>query len=61
MLAAATAATDRDAMLTALDQGLKDRAAARGGRAGTLFANLAVVGPFGEAEKGKLLKILNTL
>ena len=44
LLAAAPAAADRDAMLAALDQGLKDRAVARGGSAGTLFANLAVVG-----------------
>ncbi len=34
---------DRERLLAALDQGLKDRSKARGGSAGTLFANLAVV------------------
>ncbi len=42
-LLAAAPAADRPAMLAALDQGLKDRSTARGGSAGTLFANLAPV------------------
>jgi putative membrane-bound dehydrogenase-like protein len=40
----ATSAADRERMLAALDSGLADRTRARGGNAGTLFSNLAVVG-----------------
>ncbi len=40
-LLAAAAEADRDKALAALDQGLSDRTIARGGTAGTLFANLA--------------------
>ena len=39
----AVPATDRTAMLTALDQGLRDQRAARGDGSGSLFAELAVV------------------
>jgi putative membrane-bound dehydrogenase-like protein len=53
-LLAATPPADRDKMLAALDQGLKDRSTAHGGSAGDLFARLAVVGSGAQVEKTQL-------
>jgi putative membrane-bound dehydrogenase-like protein len=48
---------DRLQLLAALDQGLKDRSAVRGGSAGTLFANLAVVGADKADNRGALARV----